>query len=70
MFTESNTSNTVNWYDLSVIKRSTLSPILFDIYVNYLPRATNMRTSLLADDRSALARAKKVLELMDSGNGK
>ncbi len=65
---EGNASDIAILDDLSVIQGSTLGPILFNIYINDLPNATKLNTSLFADDGSVLSKGKKLPELIDIVN--
>jgi hypothetical protein len=50
--------------NISVIQGSILGPILFNIFINDLPLATNLHVSLFADDTQALASGKNLPSLI------
>jgi hypothetical protein len=58
------THSTPRDIDISVIQGSILGPILFLIYINDLPNATNLATFMFADDTSTLKSMKNLKDLV------
>ncbi len=58
------THSTPRNIDISVIQGSILGPILFLIYINDLPNATNLATFMFADDTSTLKSMKNLNDLI------
>jgi hypothetical protein len=62
------THSTPHNIDISVIQGSILGPILFLIYINDLPNATDLATFMFGDDTATLKSMKNFNELITSVN--
>jgi hypothetical protein len=65
---EGNLSLPVTLGGISVIQGSILGPTLFNMYINDLPNATTMETSMFADDTQCLAGGVDLSALIDHVN--